>query len=141
MKNKAWLILCIITVIAGVALGCTNLLTKDSIAEQEVIALNAARTSVMAAATEFVEETLPDSSPLTSLHRAAANGETLGYVGQTTVQGFGGPIVVVMGVDINGTVTVFLWAAATLPKRPIWAPVPGIRSLPTASPAFPPPLS
>lgn len=105
MKNKAWLILCIITVIAGVALGCTNLLTKDSIAEQEVIALNAARTSVMAAATEFVEETLPDSSPLTSLHRAAANGETLGYVGQTTVQGFGGPIVVVMGVDINGTVT------------------------------------
>lgn len=56
MKNKAWLILCIITVIAGVALGCTNLLTKDSIAEQEVTALNAARTSVMAAATEFVEE-------------------------------------------------------------------------------------
>ena len=105
MKNKAWLILCIITVIAGVALGCTNLLTKDSIAEQEVIALNAARTSVMAAATEFVEETLPDGSPLTSLHRAAANGETLGYVGQTTVQGFGGPIVVVMGVDTDGTVT------------------------------------
>lgn len=92
MKNKAWLILCIITVIAGVALGCTNLLTKDSIAEQEVIALNAARTSVMAAATEFVEETLPDSSPLTSLHRAAANGETLGYVGQTTVQGSAAPL-------------------------------------------------
>ena len=54
MKSKAWLILCVITIIAGVALGCTNLLTKDSIAEQEVIALNAARTSVMASATEFV---------------------------------------------------------------------------------------
>ena len=95
MKSKTWLILCVITIIAGVALGCTNLLTKDSIAEQEVIALNAARTSVMASATEFV----------TSLHRAVADGNTLGYVGQTTVQGFGGPIVVVMGVDNNGTVT------------------------------------
>ena len=105
MKSKAWLILCVITIIAGVALGCTNLLTKDSIAEQEVIALNAARTSVMASATEFVEEALPEGSSLTSLHRAVADGNTLGYVGQTTVQGFGGPIVVVMGVDNNGTVT------------------------------------
>ena len=93
MKSKAWLILCVITIIAGVALGCTNLLTKDSIAEQEVIALNAARTSVMASATEFVEEALPEGSSLTSLHRAVADGNTLGYVGQTTVQGFGGPIV------------------------------------------------
>ena len=100
MKSKAWLILCVITIIAGVALGCTNLLTKDSIAEQEVIALNAARTSVMASATEFVEEALPEGSSLT-----VADGNTLGYVGQTTVQGFGGPIVVVMGVDNNGTVT------------------------------------
>jgi len=105
MKSKAWLILCVITIIAGVALGYTNLLTKDSIAEQEVIALNAARTSVMASATEFVEEALPEGSSLTSLHRAVADGNTLGYVGQTTVQGFGGPIVVVMGVDNNGTVT------------------------------------
>ena len=83
MKSKAWLILCVITIIAGVALGCTNLLTKDSIAEQEAIALNAARTSVMASATEFVEEALPevfDGSGCPLPKKWQNKGSTLIYV-------------------------------------------------------------
>ena len=92
----------------------------------------------MASATEFVEEALPEGSSLTSLHRAVADGNTLGYVGQTTVQGFGGPIVVVMGVDNNGTVTGISVGGSDLPRRPIWVPAPGSLNLPTAFPALPP---
>ena len=105
MKKQAWLILCIITVIAGVALGATDNLTRDKIAEQEAIALNAARLSVMPAATDFAEEALPEGFALDSLYSAKNGEETVGYVGQTTVTGFGGPIVVVLGVDGDGTVT------------------------------------
>lgn len=105
MKKQAWLILCIITIIAGVALGCTDILTRDSIAEQEARALNAARLSVMAEAEEFVEEPLNEGATLDNIYRATKGGETLGYVGQATVSGFGGPIVVVLGVDNSGTVT------------------------------------
>lgn len=105
MKKQAWLILCIITVIAGVALGATDILTRDRIAEQEAIALNAARMSVMPTATDFAEEALPEGVALDSLYSAKNGDEIVGYVGQATVTGFGGPIVVVLGVDNDGTVT------------------------------------
>lgn len=104
MKKSAWLILCIITVIAGVALGCTDLLTRDSIEAQTAAALTAARAAVMPEAAEFVEETLSEGSALDSLYRAVKDGQDVGYVGQATVTGYGGPIVVVLGVDLEGTI-------------------------------------
>ena len=105
MKNKAWLILCIIAVVAAVALSATNLITKDRIAEQAMLAANAARLSAMPAATSFNEEALVEGATLDNLYAAMDGDQLIGYVGQATVTGFGGPIEVVLGVDASGTVT------------------------------------
>lgn len=105
MKNKAWLILAIIALVAAIALSATNLITKDRIAEQAAFAANAARSSAMPAANAFEEQALAEGAALDSLY-AAMDGTTLvGYVGQATVTGFGGPIEVVLGVDVSGKIT------------------------------------
>ena len=55
MKKQlpAWLALCIIALAAGLLLALTNQLTADRIEEQNAIKANAARASVLPAATEF----------------------------------------------------------------------------------------
>lgn len=101
MKNHPWIILCIITIIAGLALGLTNLITEGPIAEQSRIALQQSLSSVVPGA-EF--ETLDTPEGLDGLYRATIGGETAGYVGQITVNGYNPGIVVVMAVDPEGKV-------------------------------------
>ena len=106
MKNKyAWLILCVITVVAGLALSLTNMVTEGPIAEQKLKASNAARTAVFADADGFAELAPADGSKLDSVYAAQKGGQTVGYVLQATVSGYGGPIEVVLGVDNAGAIT------------------------------------
>ena len=105
MKKHAWLILCLITVVAGLALSLTNMVTEAPIAEQKLLASNASRIAVFPDATGFEEQTLPEGSKLDSVYAAARDGATAGYVLQTTVNGYGGPIEIVMGIDNSGTIT------------------------------------
>ena len=105
MKKQAWLILTIIALIAGLALAATNMVTAGPIEEQRVKAILAARTAVFPEASEFVDLPAAASSGLDSIVEAKSGSDTLGYVLQITVAGYGGPIEIIMGVDTYGAIT------------------------------------
>lgn len=102
MNKNPWIVLCIITIIAGLALGATYMITKGPIEEQEQMALQQALGDVFPGA---AFEVLSGGAELDGLYEAKADGETVGYVGQITVSGYNPGIVVVMGVDTEGKVT------------------------------------
>lgn len=105
MKKHAWLILVLIAVAAGLALSLANLVTEEPIARQKLLASNAARAAVYPDADNFAELTAAADSKIDSVYTAMRNGEAIGYVLQTTVFGYGGPIEIVLGVDNAGTIT------------------------------------
>lgn len=104
-KIPAWLLLCIISVIAGLALGFTNALTEDVIAANDAAASELARKTVMSEADEFVELQLAEGSELGYCYEAKKGGKTIGYVAMASANGYGGVIEVTVGVDMNGIIT------------------------------------
>lgn len=105
MKKQPWLILCIIALIAGFALAATNMVTAGPIEEQSIKATLAARTAVFPEADDFSEVVTGGDTGIDSIYAATLNGETIGYVLQNTVSGYGGPIEIIMGVDLQGVIT------------------------------------
>ena len=104
-RTPAWLILCVIALVAGLALGMTNALTEDEIANQAIEAAAKARRTVMADAEDFVELPTNDGAPVDNCYEATAGGNVIGHVVQVTVQGYGGPIEVVVGIANDETIT------------------------------------
>ncbi len=104
-KIPAWLLLCIISVVAGLALGFTNALTEDTIAANDAATSAEARKTVMADAEEFVQLELADGSEVDECFEAKKGGETIGYVVKATADGYGGKIEVTVGIDNNGMIT------------------------------------
>ena len=93
-----------IAAVAGLALGATNALTEAPIAQQEVIAADEARRSVLPDAESFVEVDAPDG--LSEAHAGYdANGKLVGKTGKIVTKGYGGEIEVTVGVDNDGTIT------------------------------------
>ncbi len=105
MKKQAWLILCLISLVAGFALAATNMITEDPIEEQRVKAILAARTAVFPQASSFEEAAISADSVLDSVVIAKSGADTLGYVLQNTVSGYASPIQIIMGVDTQGVIT------------------------------------
>lgn len=113
MKKQwpAWIVLGLIALVAGGALGFTNELTAPVIADQAAAAAVAARQEVLPAATAFEEVDLSAAVPsnqvgtIDNCFTATANGQPVGHTVQVTVTGYGGPIEVVVGIDTSGTVT------------------------------------
>ena len=105
MKKQAWLILCIIALIAGLALAATNMVTAGPIEEQRVKAIQAAREAVFPAADSFEKMSLDANASVDSMLAAKSGSDTIGYVIQITVAGYGGPIEIIMGVDLKGVIT------------------------------------
>lgn len=104
-KLSAWLVLCVITVTAGLLLATTNELTKDTIASQAEQTAQRARMSVLPGAEALDEQTLSDGSALDALYVGRAGNQTVGYVAQLTIKGFGGQIELIVGADADGSVT------------------------------------
>ncbi len=112
MKKQlpAWLALCIIALAAGLLLALTNQLTADRIEEQNAIKANAARASVLPAATEFKalelnQEWVASLGVDNCYEGYDEAGNLVGYTSQITVKGYGGEIEVVVGMDLEGVVT------------------------------------
>ncbi len=103
-KWPAWIVLGLIALIAGCALGLTNEVTAPVIKEQTLAAADEARRAVLPTATEF-EEMAVDNDAIDYCYKGTANGETVGYTAQVTVKGYGGEIEVVVGVDADGVIT------------------------------------
>ena len=104
-KIPAWLLLCIISLVAGLALGFTNALTKDEIARQDEASNELARKTVMSEADEFVQLDVAADSGVDYCYEAKKGGETIGYVAKASADGYGGKIEVTVGIDNNGMIT------------------------------------
>ena len=104
MKNRisAWIVLGLITLVAGLGLAITNEVTKKPIADQALAAEERAKKLVMPEADQFEEITLADGS---TLFVAKANNEIIGYVGKAESKGYGGLIEVITGVKADGVIT------------------------------------
>lgn len=98
-------VLTLICAVISFLLGLTNEATKDRIAENELIAANAARIEVLPGAQDFEDVTFfiddPDCEGY-SLYRETSG---LGYAVTTKAKGYGGDITVVTGISAEGKVT------------------------------------
>ena len=111
MENKArkkpqgWLVLFLVSLVAALALAGTNEMTKDAIAQRALEAAEAARKAVLGTAETFEQLQVPAGIGVDNGYRGLMGGQTVGYVAQSTVKGYGGEIEVVVGLDRNGTLT------------------------------------
>lgn len=104
-KSPAWMILALIAVAAGLLLGTTNGVTFPLIQASALAEAESTRSSLFPAADSFRALTLPEGAPVDNCYEALCGGEVAGHVAQITVNGFGGPIEVVAGLDAGGNVT------------------------------------
>ena len=105
LKVPAWLRLAVICIVVGCMLGVVNHLTKGLIAKRSVESANAARQICFSEADSFEAMELAPNSGVDSCYAAIKDGQIAGYVAQVTVTGFGGPIEIHVGMDLNKTIT------------------------------------
>jgi len=110
---KTGIILLIICVVAALALGLTNEVTKDKIADQRKAANELAKKNVLPVADSFkdiegdelkniTDNFLPISEAYVGLD---ASGNIIGYVFKSLPNGFSGAVEVVTGISVDGIVT------------------------------------
>ncbi len=108
MKKKfpAWTILTVVCLVAGVLLALVNTVTADKIVEQQQLRILETRLSLFPTASEFKELPVEESEyKLDSLVSSLdASGNVLGYVGQATVAGYGGPVQISAALDLDGVI-------------------------------------
>lgn len=98
--------LVVICLIAALLLASFNLLTKGPISENTLRAAQETRARMLPAAVSFEETELKEDSNMDSCYQGLdAAGEPVGYVIQTTVNGYGGEVVVTMGLDNDNVIT------------------------------------
>lgn len=109
---KLGLSLFIFCLVAALALAFTNEMTKDIIAEQRASNELIAKQAVYPDADEFADleeaslKTITDEVPLIrSVSEAKKGGELIGYVVKSGPSGYGGEIVVITGVNLEGKIT------------------------------------
>ena len=121
MKTKtipAWIVLGIIALVAGLLLGLTNDLTAPKIAEAAAEAAESTRKSLLSQAEEFEAVKLDKKAKLDNCYRGTKDGETVGYVTQITVKGYGGEIEIMAGFDTEGVCTGISVGGANFSETP-----------------------
>ena len=104
----AWAVLLAITLIASLALGLTNAVTKDTIAEQEKQKAEVVRQTLVAGADAFAQLEAPeaDSTPrILEVYEGSKGSDAAGYVVTVLNKGFGGEIEVTAGFDTSAVLT------------------------------------
>ena len=106
-KLPTWVAVPAVCVCSALLASGVNGATRDQINQQAAKSETAALTSVVEAADRFDPVELKESRYTVDNVYAAldAAGEKVGYVGQTTVTGYGGPIEVTAGIDNEGVIT------------------------------------
>lgn len=104
-KKAGWLVLGIIALLAGIALAVTNALTEGPIQQQSQQQANENVRALLPQADTFTEMDIGSADGLDFAYTALKGDETIGYAAQTTVQGYAGPIEVILGMDTQGTLT------------------------------------
>ncbi len=105
---KLPLILFLVALIAGALLGVTNALTKEPIEMQKEMALAKAREDLFSGC-EFSEITdsavFGEYANLQKVYEAKKDGTVAGYIITLTSKGYGGDILLNVGVDVDGVST------------------------------------
>ena len=91
----------IICLVVTALLAGTNLLTADTIAQQEIAAAEASRKVVLSTAESFEE--MDDGETQYYIGKDGA-GAVAGYVFTTTAKGYGGDVSVMTGIDTEGKI-------------------------------------
>ena len=95
-----------ICLVAALLLAIFNMITEGPIAENTRRAAEETRARLLAAASTFEAVELEEGSAMDSCYQGFdANGESVGYVVATTVGGYGGEIVVTVGMDTDNVIT------------------------------------
>ncbi|MBQ7868047.1 MAG: FMN-binding protein, partial [Clostridia bacterium] len=95
-----------ICLIAAALLAVFNLITKGPIEENALKAAAETRTRLLSSAVSFEAVEVEEGSGMDSCYEGFdADGNSVGYVVETTVKGYGGEIVVTVGVDGDSTIT------------------------------------
>ena len=118
LKVPAWLKLALICVVIGGMLGLVNYLTEGPIAQRALEAADAARRSSFAAADTFEPIELSADSGIDSCYAAMKDDQLVGYVAQVTVSGFGGPVEIHVGMDLDGVITGITVGGAKFAETP-----------------------
>lgn len=100
-----WASLALIAAISAVLLVSTHLVTRVFAPPEGAIGKDSAQGEALPAAELFVPVEIAADSGLDHCYKGQAGGETVGYAAQATVKGYGGPIEVVVGMDMNGQLT------------------------------------
>lgn len=101
-KLAGWLVLTVIALVAAVALATTNLITEKPIAEQNLGENQQALKAMFPEADEFAEVSPGESSGVDFVYEVRQSGQTIGYAVKETVQGYGGSIEVLTGMESGG---------------------------------------
>jgi len=118
LRLPSWAILLLICVVVGGALGVVNNLTEGPIAQQAVEAANAARRTSFPDVDSFEEIELAADSGADTCYMAMKDGQLAGYVAQVTVTGFGGPIEIHVGMDMEQTITGIMVGGSDFSETP-----------------------
>jgi len=95
-----------ICLVAALLLAVFNMITKGPIAENAERAAQETRSRLLSAAVTFEAVELDEGSAMDSCFEGFdANGESVGYVVETTVGGYAGEIVVTIGLDSDNVIT------------------------------------
>ena len=95
-----------ICLVAALLLAIFNLITEGPIADNARRAAEATRSRLLTAAATFEQLELEEGSAMDSCYEGFdANGESVGYVVETTVGGYAGEIVVTVGLDAENVIT------------------------------------
>ena len=101
IPTVALLVFCLV---ATALLAGTNLITKDKIAQNAVEKENLSRTVVLPEGASFGDVVSLENG-LTYCEGKNAADETVGYVFTSGAKGYGGTVLVMVGIDTEGTVT------------------------------------
>ncbi len=107
MKKRipAWLVLVVIAIVAGGLLVLINSFTDAKALDQAKAAQKTSLLKVFPEAKGFTELPLTEGAEVARCYAAAADNKTIGHVAEITVTGYGGPIDISVGVDMEGNLT------------------------------------
>ena len=100
-----WASVALVVVISAALLVSTHLVTRVFAPPEGSVGKDSAQGEAMPAAELFVPVEIPANSGLDNCYKGQAGGKTVGYAAQTTIKGYGGPIELVVGMDMNGMLT------------------------------------
>ncbi len=107
---KTGLRLFIITVIAAVCMGITNLATQEPIRMQQIKAMNEAKRAVLPQAEEFSEVNIladsaeSDGAKILEINAGKSGNEIVGHTFKISANGYGGDIEIIVGINAEGKI-------------------------------------